>query len=71
MEHIELITVVHAQDPAEIARLPARDVLVKQIANAGDPAHMFSIGTRAAWDATVRAIFSALLLASPLQRQLD
>lgn len=45
--------VVQMRDPGEIARLPARDVLVKQIAHTGDPAHMFSISTRAAWDATV------------------
>lgn len=38
--------------PAESARLPARDVLIKQMAHGGDPAQMFSIGTRAAWDAT-------------------
>lgn len=49
--------------PGESARLPARDVLIKQMAHGGDPAQMFSIGTRAAWDATVRLLFPSALLA--------
>jgi hypothetical protein len=45
--------------PGGAARLPARDVVVTQAAQSGSLAQMFTVSTRAAWDATAAGTMPA------------